>query len=51
VHYTNVTPNGSRFDVTSFTNGDLYIDGWGAIPEEITELALSVHAQPSEIMT
>jgi glycine/D-amino acid oxidase-like deaminating enzyme len=49
VHYTNLTPNGSRFDVTSFTNGDLYIGGWGAIPEEIPELASSVHAQPSEI--
>jgi glycine/D-amino acid oxidase-like deaminating enzyme len=49
VYYTNVTPNGSRFDVTSFTNGDLYIGGWGAIPEEIPELASSVHAQPSEI--
>jgi len=49
VYYTNVTPDGSRFDVTSFTNGDLYIGGWGAIPEEIPELATSIHAQPSEV--
>ena len=49
VYYTNVTPDGSRFDVTSFTNGDLYIGGWGAIPQEIPELATSVHPQPSEI--
>ncbi|KAF2793957.1 hypothetical protein K505DRAFT_243202, partial [Melanomma pulvis-pyrius CBS 109.77] len=49
VYYTNVTPDGSRFDVTSCTNGDLYIGGWGAIPEEIPELATSVHSQPSEV--
>ncbi|KAF2115820.1 hypothetical protein BDV96DRAFT_599379 [Lophiotrema nucula] len=49
VYYTNVTPDGSRFDVTSFTNGDLYIGGWGAIPEEIPRLATFVHAQPSEV--
>lgn len=49
VYYTNVTPGGIRFDVTSFTNGEAYIGGWGAIPEEIPELATSVHAQPSEI--
>jgi glycine/D-amino acid oxidase-like deaminating enzyme len=49
VYYTNVTLDGSRFDVTSFTNGALYIGGWGAIPEEVPELASSVHAQPSEV--
>ena len=49
VYYTNVTPDGSRFDVTSFTNGDLYIGGWGAIPERIPDLATSVHAQPEMI--
>lgn len=31
VYYTNVTPNGSRFDVTSFTNGHFYIGGWGPV--------------------
>jgi glycine/D-amino acid oxidase-like deaminating enzyme len=49
VYYTNVTPKGSRFDVTSFTNGDLYIGGWGAIAEEIPALASSIRAQPSEV--
>ena len=49
VYYTNVRPNGSKFDVTSFTNGDLYIGGWGAVPEVIPELATSIHIQPSEI--
>ena len=49
VYYTNVTPDGSRFDVTSFINGDLYIGGWGAVPEELPELATSIHIQPSEI--
>ncbi|KAF2872844.1 hypothetical protein BDV95DRAFT_605434 [Massariosphaeria phaeospora] len=49
VYYTNVTPGETRFDVTSFTNGDLYIGGWGAIPEEVPELATAIHAQPSEI--
>jgi glycine/D-amino acid oxidase-like deaminating enzyme len=49
VYYNNVTSDGRSFDVTSFTNGDLYIGGWGAIPEEIPDLATSVHAQPSKI--
>ena len=49
VYYTNVRPNGSKFDVTSFTNGDLYIGGWGAVPEVIPELATSIHIQQSEI--
>lgn len=49
VYYTNVTPDGSRFDVTSYANGDLYIGGWGAIPEEIPDLATSVHAQPEMV--
>lgn len=49
IYYTNVTPNGSGFDVTSFANGDLYVGGWGAVPEEIPELATSIHIQPSEI--
>ena len=47
--FTNVTPDASRFDTTSFTNRDLYIGGWGAVPEEIPELATFIHIQPSEI--
>jgi hypothetical protein len=34
--------------VTSLTNGDLYIGGWGAVPEGIPEHASSAQAQPSE---
>ncbi|KAF2650298.1 nucleotide-binding domain-containing protein, partial [Lophiostoma macrostomum CBS 122681] len=49
VYYMNVTPDGSRFDVTSFANGDLYIGGWGARPEVLPDLATSVRPQPSEI--
>jgi hypothetical protein len=36
------------FAVTSLTNGDLYIGGWRAVPEETPEVASSTQAQPSE---
>ncbi|RYO48297.1 hypothetical protein AA0116_g12661 [Alternaria tenuissima] len=31
------------------TGGELYVGGWGAIPEELPERAESIQAQPSEI--
>ena len=49
VFYSNVMQAGKSIDVTSFANGDLYIGGWGAIPEQVPELASDVQAQPSEI--
>lgn len=49
VYFTNVTPDGSRFDVTSFPNGDLYIGGWGAVAEDLPPLATQVLPQPAEI--
>jgi glycine/D-amino acid oxidase-like deaminating enzyme len=49
VFFQNDIPGGQGLDITSFLGGDLYVGGWGAIPEELPELAESIHAQPSEI--
>ncbi|KAH8622751.1 hypothetical protein IG631_22500 [Alternaria alternata] len=42
-------PDGQGLDITSFSGGELYVGGWGAIPEELPERAESIQAQPSEI--
>lgn len=49
VFFQNDAPDGQGLDITSFLGGELYVGGWGAIPEELPELAESIHAQPSEI--
>jgi glycine/D-amino acid oxidase-like deaminating enzyme len=49
VFLQNDIAGGQGLDITSFSGGELYVGGWGAIPEELPELAESVKAQPSEI--
>ena len=49
VFLQNDIPGGQGLDITSFSGGDLYVGGWGAIPEELPEFAESVKAQPTEI--
>jgi len=44
-------PDGTRLDITSFVGGELYVGGFGAIPEELPEMATSIGPQPSEIET
>jgi glycine/D-amino acid oxidase-like deaminating enzyme len=40
---------GKGLDVTSFMGGELYVAGWGAVPEELPVCAGDVEAQPREI--
>ncbi|CAN9139305.1 unnamed protein product [Alternaria alternata] len=49
VFFQNDAPDGQGLDITSFLGGELYVGGWGAIPEELPERAESIQAQPSEI--
>ncbi|RYN15986.1 hypothetical protein AA0119_g13455 [Alternaria tenuissima] len=49
VFLQNDAPDGQGLDITSFSGGELYVGGWGAIPEELPERAESIQAQPSEI--
>lgn len=49
VFFNTVMPNGGNLDITSFPGGQLYIGGWGAIPEEVPRLATDVKPQASEI--
>ncbi|EUC45995.1 hypothetical protein COCMIDRAFT_65871, partial [Bipolaris oryzae ATCC 44560] len=51
VFLQNDVPGGQGLDITSFIGGELYVGGWGAIPEELPELAESVRAQPTEIQS
>ncbi|CAO2656103.1 Nn.00g049060.m01.CDS01 [Neocucurbitaria sp. VM-36] len=49
VFLQNDLPGGQGLDITSFLGGDLYVGGWGAIPEELPEFADAVKAQTTEI--
>ena len=49
VFFQNDTSDGQGLDITSFFGGELFVGGWGAIPEELPERAESIRAQPSEI--
>ncbi|RAR15489.1 FAD dependent oxidoreductase [Stemphylium lycopersici] len=49
VFFQNDALDGQGLDITSFLGGELYVGGWGAIPEELPERAESIQAQPSEI--
>ncbi|KAH7320757.1 FAD dependent oxidoreductase [Stachybotrys elegans] len=45
----NVMPGNDSLDITSFPNGQLYVGGYGAIPEPLPDLADAVEPQPSKI--
>ena len=46
VFFQSEVPDRQGLDITSFPGGELYVGGWGAVPEELPELAEDVHAQP-----
>ena len=49
VFFQSEIPDRQGLDITSFSGGELYVGGWGGVPEKLPELAEDVRAQPGEI--
>lgn len=49
IFFNNVLPDSNTMDITSFSDGSLYLGGWGAVPELLPEYADNVKPQEAEI--
>ncbi|KAI7977496.1 hypothetical protein EIK77_000446 [Talaromyces pinophilus] len=51
VFLNNVLPDSKTMDITSFSDGSLYLGGWGAVPQPLPDSADKVKPQQEEIDT